>query len=85
MLAQQREFFPQLVFHLDAVQVRRNRQTLDHIFAKENAMVLLHIDQLNRKHVNRAFDLVPGHEQGRRLLLRIPPFHGRGKSLQCRE
>ena len=35
MLAQQREFFPQLVFHLDAVQVRRNRQTLDHIFAKE--------------------------------------------------
>ena len=51
VLAQQREFLPQFVLHLDAVQVRRNRQTLKNILTEENAVVLLHVDQLDRKHV----------------------------------
>ena len=85
MPAQQRDFFPQLVLHLKAVQVRRNRQTLNNIFAEEHSMVLLHVDQLDCKHVDRALDLVAGHEQRRRLLLLIPPFDGRGQGLERTE
>src|SRR5208283_5008654 len=45
-------------------------------------MVLLHVEQFDRKDIQGTHDLVASHEQWRRLFLRVPPFHSGGERLQ---
>ena len=54
MLPQQQQFFPQFVFHLYSVQVRRDLQALKNVLPKEHAMMLHHIEQFDREDIRRS-------------------------------
>src|SRR5260370_2056717 len=48
-------------------------------------MMLLYVHQFNGEHIGRTVNLITSHEQRRRLLLAVPPFHRRRQCLQGRE
>src|SRR5215469_3172671 len=82
MLTKKEQLFPQLVFHLDAVQVRGNLKALQYILAKQNAVMLSHVQQLDRKYIRRSLEFLARHAKGGWLPLAVPPLHHRCKRLQ---
>src|SRR5215469_8350813 len=82
MLTKKEQLFPQLVFHLDAVQVRGNLKALQYILAKQNAVMLGHIQQLDCKDICRSLEFLARHAKGGWLPLVVPPLHHRCKRLQ---
>src|SRR5580692_9453282 len=83
MLAQQDQLLAQLIFHLYAMQVQGNVQALQRIVAKQNLVMLLHIEQLNSKYVSRALKFLFCQAQRRSLLFAVPPFSRWRQCLQC--
>src|SRR3954470_20915565 len=82
LLTQQNQLFTQLVFHLDAMKMHRNLQPLEYVFTEKQAVMPLHIEQLDRKDVGATVQFGARHHQRRRLFLLIPPFDSGRKGPQ---
>src|SRR5437588_7281517 len=67
------------------MKIHPNVQTLQHILPVEHTMMLLHVEQFDRKHVHRSQQFMARHAERRRLLLPVPPLRRRSQRLQGRE
>src|SRR6266699_1397759 len=83
VLAQQKQFFPQFIFELRAMQGQGYIQIAQPIVAIENSVALFHVDKLNGEDVGGGLQFLCGHHQRGMMLLASPPFD-RARNLRQR-
>ena len=76
-LPQQDEFLAQFIFQLGPMMMHGDLQRAQHFVAKNHAMMMLHIQELDGEHVRRMLQFLPGHDQRRGMFLAMPPLHHR--------
>ncbi len=81
-MPQQYDFLAQFIFQLGPVQAEGIFKPVEYFIAEKQAVMMLHVEQFDGKHVGRMFQFVAGHHQRRRIFLAAPPLHYGG---DCRQ
>src|SRR2546426_5181263 len=82
LLPQTDQVGTQFAFHLFAMQAHGHAHARENIFAKEQTVLLLNVEQLDGKNVRSVLQLLEPENEGRGMTFFLPPARGGAELLQ---